>query len=141
MSFTATARSLDGSLRHAIDVNGRHTIITDEPEHLGGGDTAPTPHELLAAALASCVSTMIVLYANRHDWTTDDVAVDVAYDSESTPRRMTVTVHLPAGLTPEQIRRLERVAATCPVRRSLEAGFTVAETVVADAGTSGAFRS
>ena len=133
MSFTATARCVDGSLRHAVDVNGRHTMFTDEPEHLGGGDSAPTPHELLAAALASCVSTMIMLYANRHGWTLDNVAVDVAYDSEPTPRRMTVTVHLPSGLTAEQIRRLERVAATCPVRRSLEAGFSVVETVVADA--------
>ena len=41
MSFTATARSIDGTLRHEIDVNGRHTITTDEPESLGGTDTAP----------------------------------------------------------------------------------------------------
>ncbi len=32
MSFTASARSIDGTLRHEVDVNGRHTIITDEPE-------------------------------------------------------------------------------------------------------------
>ena len=63
MSYTATAHSINGTLRHEIDVNGRHTITTDEPARLGGTDTAPTPHELLAATLASCVSTMIVLYA------------------------------------------------------------------------------
>ena len=37
-----------------------HTITTDEPASLGGTDTAPTPHELLTATLASCVSTMLV---------------------------------------------------------------------------------
>lgn len=42
MSYTATARSIDGTLRHEIDVNRRHTITTDEPENLGGTDTAPT---------------------------------------------------------------------------------------------------
>ena len=68
MGYTATARSIDGTLRHEIDVNGRHTITTDEPESLGGTDTAPTPHELLAATLAACVSTMMVVYAQRHDW-------------------------------------------------------------------------
>jgi hypothetical protein len=30
--FTATARSISGTLRHEVDVNGRHTIVTDEPE-------------------------------------------------------------------------------------------------------------
>ena len=36
MSFTASARSIDGTLRHEVDVNSRHTIITDEPAGLGG---------------------------------------------------------------------------------------------------------
>ena len=49
MSFTASARPVNGSLRHEIDVNGRHTIVTDEPEGLGGTDTGPAPHELLPA--------------------------------------------------------------------------------------------
>ena len=67
MTMTATARPIDGTLRHEIDVNGRHTITTDEPAKLGGSDTAPTPHELLPAILASCVSTMITLYAHTRD--------------------------------------------------------------------------
>ena len=125
--FKATARSIDGGLRHEIDVNGRHTLITDEPISLGGTDTAATPHELLAAALASCVSTMIVLYAQNRDWELGDVSVDVGYDADATPRRVEVVVHLPGDLTGEQVKRLERVAATCPVRRALEAGFSFDE--------------
>jgi putative redox protein len=132
MSYTATARSIDGTLRHEIDVNRRHTITTDEPENLGGTNTAPTPHELLAATLASCVSTMIVLYAQRRDWDLGDVRVDVDYDADTTPRRVEVTIHLPDGLTPDQTKRLERVADTCPVRRALEAGFTFDERLVTD---------
>jgi putative redox protein len=133
MSFTATAHSLGGTLRHEIDVNGRHTMITDEPETLGGADTAPTPHELLAAALASCVSTMITLYARRREWDIGEVSVDVDYDSESAPRTVEVTLHLPDGLTADQTERLRRVADTCPVRRSLEAGFCFDERIVIDA--------
>jgi putative redox protein len=127
MSFTASARSIDGTLRHEIDVNGRHTIITDEPESVGGTDTAPAPHELLAATLASCVSTMIVLYARRHDWHLGDVHVDVVYDADTSPRHVDIEVHLPEGLTGEQADRLKRVADTCPVRRALEAGFAFEE--------------
>jgi putative redox protein len=132
MSFTATAHPVDGTLRHEVDVNGRHTIVTDEPLHLGGADSGPTPHELLAAMLASCVSTMIALYAQRHDWRLGDVHVDVDYDPDTTPRDVSITVHLPDGLTDDQVTRLRRVADTCPVRRALEAGFSFREEIVTD---------
>ncbi|MGO9883603.1 MAG: OsmC family protein [Solirubrobacteraceae bacterium] len=132
MSYTATARPIDGTLRHEIDVNGRHTITTDEPANLGGTDTAPTPHELLAATLAACVSTMIGLYAQRHGWDLGETQVDVEYDADTKPRHVEVTLRLPDGLTAEQVKRLQRVAQTCPVRRSLEAGFTFDERLAAD---------
>jgi putative redox protein len=136
MTMTATARPIDGTLRHEIDVNGRHTITTDEPEKLGGSDTAPAPHELLPAILASCVSTMITLYARTRDWELEDVRVDVGYDHHSTPRQVHTTIHLPDGLTPEQVRRLQRVAETCPVKRALEAGFTFEQQIALDLPTT-----
>jgi putative redox protein len=130
MSFTACARSIEGTLRHEIDVNARHAIATDEPERLGGGDTAPAPHELLPAMVAACAATMITLYSRRHGWALDGMHVDVEYDSEPTPRRLAIRVYLPPSLTSEQAERLLRVAETCPVRRAFEAGFTFEEEVV-----------
>ena len=47
-------------------------------------------------------------------------------------------MHLPDGLTAEQVKRLRRVADTCPVRRSLEAGFVFDERVCADVAAEGA---
>ena len=136
MTMTATARAIDGALRHEIDVNGRHTITTDEPAKLGGSDTAPTPHELLPAMLASCVSTMITLYARTRDWELQDLQVDVTYDPDSTPRNVELTVHLPDGLTPDQVKRLTRVADTCPVKRAFETGFTFEEQIALDLPTT-----
>lgn len=44
----ASARSETGSLRHEVAIDGgRHVLVTDEPEHLGGG--GPAPHELFPA--------------------------------------------------------------------------------------------
>jgi putative redox protein len=131
--MTATARSV-GGLRHEVNVNGRHMLITDEPEALGGTDLGPAPHELLAAMLASCVSTMITLYARGRDWDLGEIRVDVDYDPEPTPRRAEVRVHLPDNLTSDQLRRLRKVAQTCPARRALEAGFTFDEQFIVDAG-------
>jgi putative redox protein len=130
MSMTATARRTGNGLEHEVDVNGRHTIVTDEPERLGGTDQGPAPHELLAATLASCVATMIAMYAQNRGWHIGETAVEVAYDPDTAPRRFSVDLHLPNDLTPEQRRRLERVAETCPVRRALEAGFAFEERTV-----------
>ena len=130
MSFTASARHAGSGLRHEVGVNGRHVLVTDEPASLGGTDTGPAPHELLPAALAACISTMIALYAPRKEWDLGEVQVDVEYDHESEPRRFDVAVRLPGGLSPDQIARLERVARTCPVRRALAAGSVFDERIL-----------
>ena len=128
--MTAIARSVDGGLRHEVGVNGRHVIVTDEPERLGGTDEGPAPHELLPAMLASCVSTMITLYARARNWALGEVRVEVVYDSDSTPRHVDLRIYLPEGLTDDQVRRLRKVADSCPARRALEAGFTFDEQLV-----------
>jgi putative redox protein len=130
MSITATAQRTGGGLRHEIDVNGRHTIWTDEPKSLGGTDTGPAPHELLPAALAGCIATMIALYAEPRGWALGDVVVDVDYDTEADPRSFEIEVQLPADLTAEQVARLRHVVETCPVRRALDAGFRLEERVM-----------
>jgi putative redox protein len=140
MSLTASARPIAGKLRQEIDVNGRHVITTDEPGSLGGTDTAPAPHELLPAMVASCVSTMITLYARRHGWALDGLRVEVDYDPDTTPRHLAVHVHLPANLDAEQAARLRRVAETCPVRRAFEAGFVFDEEVLLDVTQQGSDR-
>jgi putative redox protein len=135
--FTATAKSIGGTLRHEVDVNRRHTLITDEPESLGGTDAGPAPHELMASMLAACTSTMIVLYAQRRGWRLDDIRVDVRYDADATPRTAEISVHLPEGLTTDQVERLRHVANTCPARRALEAGFTFGEQLDLDLPCAG----
>jgi putative redox protein len=127
--MTATARSV-GGLRNEVDVNGRHVIVTDEPERLGGTDEGPAPHELLPAMLAACASTMVSLYAQKRGWELANVQVEVAYDADVTPRRVHVRVYLPEGLTSEKVRRLRNVADSCPARRALEAGFTFDEQLI-----------
>jgi putative redox protein len=129
MGMTATARRAGDGLKHDVDVNGRHTIVTDEPERLGGSDLGPAPHELLAATLASCVATMIAMYAHSRGWEIGETAVHVTYDTDSVLRRFTIDIELPDDLTPDQRWRLKRVADTCPVRRALEEGFTFEERI------------
>ena len=132
MSLTARARSIPGTLRQQVVIDGRHRLITDEPEHLGGDGSAPAPHELLPAALAACVSTTLVMYARTKAWDLGEVTVSVDYDNRSTPRVFDVDIRLTGDLSGAQLARLEKVAATCPVRRSIEIGIEFAERVRLD---------
>lgn len=127
MSISVSARRDTGPLRFAVDLPGGRTIVTDEPPELGGEDTAPTPQQLVAAALASCVATTIQMYAQRKGWELDGVRVDVEYDLDPRPRRATVRLHLPGGLSEAQRERLHEVAARCPVSRALAEGVAVSE--------------
>jgi putative redox protein len=129
MSLTATARSIPGTLRQEVVIDGKHRLITDEPERLGGEGSGPAPHELFPAALASCVSTTLVMYARTKGWDLGDVSVAVDYDNQSTPRRLGVAIELGGDVTDEQLLRLEKVAASCPVRRAIEVGIEFDETI------------
>jgi putative redox protein len=129
MSLTATARSIAGTLRQEVVIDGQHRLITDEPERLGGDGSGPAPHELFPAALAACISTTLVMYARTKEWGLDDVSVAVEYDHHSTPRRFAVGIELGGDLSAAQRERLTQVARACPLRRSIEAGFEFEETI------------
>ena len=129
VSLTATARSIPGTLRQEVLVDGRHRIFTDEPQRLGGEDSAPAPHELFPAALASCISTTLVMYARTKEWDLGNVSVVVDYDNAASPRHFDVSIEVGGDVTDEQIMRLEKVAATCPVRRALEGQVEIVETI------------
>jgi putative redox protein len=127
MSLTASATTINGTLRQDVLVDGRHRLVTDQPESLGGEGAGPSPHELFAAALAGCVSVTVAAYARAKGWDLGEIRVDVDYDNHATPRRCRIVVDVDAELTEEMRARLEKVAAACPLRRSIEAGFEFEE--------------
>ena len=123
MSLVASARSVPGTLRQEILVDGRFRLATDEPVALGGEGLAPAPHELLPAALAACAGTTLAMYARTKGWELGQVEVDVVYDHKAVPRTCEITIRVDGPLTDEQLGRLERVAASCPVQRAIEGGI------------------
>ena len=129
MSLTATARSIPGTLRQEIVIGGKHRLITDQPERLGGEGSAPSPHELFPAALAACVTVTLVTYARTKEWDLGEVTVDVDYDYRSTPRVFEVDIRLTGELSEAQLERLEKVATACPLRRSIESGIEFVERI------------
>ena len=129
MSLSAIARAVPGTLRQDIEIDGLHHVITDEPARLGGDGSAPSPHELLPAALAACISTHLVMYARTKDWEVGEVVVAVDYDHQSDPRHFAIDIRFGSELTPEQLNRLRKVAVACPVRRALAGGAEFSERI------------
>jgi putative redox protein len=126
----ATARRENGTLSHAVDIRD-HTLTADEPEDHGGGDTGPSPQELLAASLASCTAITMEMYAQRKGWELGDVTVDVDYEpaQRGSPTRFRMVVNFPKELPEEQRERLMQIGAKCPVHRVLEGEVMFEETV------------
>ena len=56
--------------------------------------------------------------------------IDVDYDNKAVPRRFDVDISF-GGELDEQLARLAKVAAACPLQRSIEAGFELHERLTA----------
>ena len=100
----------------------KHHLTADEPEESGGEDAGPSPQELLAASLASCTAITMEMYAQRKGWDIGDVEVECTYSpaERGCPTRFKLTMRIPASLPDEIARKLQIIAAKCPVHRTLD---------------------
>jgi putative redox protein len=119
-SMRASAHQVE-NFRHDVRVRS-HTLTADEPTDHGGGDSGPSPQELLAAALASCTAITMEMYAKRKGWDVAGLTVDVEYTpaERGAMTQFDLLMKMPAHLSEEQVERLRVIAAKCPVHRTLE---------------------
>jgi putative redox protein len=100
-------------------------IQTEAPVDNGGTGGAFSPTDLVGAALASCVMTVMGIVAQRQGIDLRGMKAHAAKEMASAPVRrigaLTVVVTLPPGLTlsDEDRKRLEHAAEICPVKKSL----------------------
>lgn len=98
---------------------GHNTWHADEPVDAGGGDTAPTPSELLLSSLGACTSITLKMYAARKGWPLADVDVTLTLETTETGSRIDRRIALHGELSDEQRERLLQVANACPVHKLL----------------------
>lgn len=106
--------------RTEIRANEHHFIV-DEPISVGGKDLGPTPGELVAAALASCSSITMKMYADRKGWGLEEVHVEVDFerDAQNNLTRFTKNIRFQGNLDTAQREKLFEIAAKCPIHRLL----------------------
>ena len=112
-------RTASGKFGQKIRV-GSLELAADEPKDEFGDDTGPTPHELLLAALGSCTSMTVKLYADRKGWPLETVHVRLNGRHEDAGFLIERTLQVAGALSDEQKARLVEIAGKCPVAKTLE---------------------
>jgi putative redox protein len=127
---TVTVHGSAAGFAQAITA-GRHAVTADEPTSVGGTDTGPNSYDLLLAALGSCTSMTVAMYARRKRWPLEAVTVRLrhakvhAVDCEAAKTRegrldhIEREVELTGVLSDDQRARLLDIANRCPVYRTL----------------------
>jgi putative redox protein len=100
--------------------NGTESGRADATADKGGSGEGFRPHELLEAALASCMSMSVQMYAQRHALPLEQVAVEVVLDRSRVGQTVFgYSLTLGGPLSDEQREQLLQVAEACPVRTTL----------------------
>ncbi|WP_149179700.1 OsmC family protein [Streptomyces sp. TRM49041] len=111
----------DGDV-YAVDIRD-HRLLVDQPEDAGGTDTAPTPTELFAASLGTCVAFYAGRYLHRHGLERTGLRVrlefTMARDLPARVASMSITIKPPPGLPDERRPALLAVASHCTVHNTL----------------------
>ncbi len=135
------ARTQLGSFRTEVQL-GAHALVADEPRSVGGTDLGPTPYDLLSAALATCTSMTLKMYADHKKLALTSATVAVEHgkvhaedcsDCEKADGKIDEfrrSISLEGDLSEAQRQRMLEIADRCPVHRTLHGEIKVRSTLV-----------
>ena len=112
----------DNLRTEAVHLSSGEAIITDAPVDNNGKGEAFSPTDLVAAALGSCMITIMGIAAQKHNIDISGTSASVKKIMGSNPRKIdevVIDISMSNHLNENDRKRLERAALSCPVHKSL----------------------
>ena len=112
----------DNLRTEAVHLSSGEAIITDAPLDNNGKGEAFSPTDLVAAALGSCMITIMGIAAQKHNIDISGTSASVKKIMGSNPRKIdevVIDIIMSNHLNENDRKRLERAALSCPVHKSL----------------------
>ena len=128
--MVSVSETREGKFTQSIQI-GAHQLRADEPVTMGGGDSGPSPYDLLLAGLGACTSMTLRLYAEQKQWPLERVTVHLRHDKvhatdcadcetkEGKIDRIEREIKIDGALDGAQRARLLEIANKCPVHKTL----------------------
>jgi len=98
------------------------TIATDVPTEPGGTVTAPSPVDLLLAALGNCSSYYVLHFCEQRELPVDDISLSVDVQRDTKARKITdiqVSIRVPESFPEKYVDPMLRAASQCTVKKMM----------------------
>ena len=108
----------------AVDIvmNG-HTIHTDQPQSVGGGDSGPTPFQLFLASIATCAGFYALRFCQERQIPTEGLGVTMEVERDPAIPNKVHAIRLgiatPPGFPAKYNDALLRAVDHCAVKRAI----------------------
>jgi putative redox protein len=102
---------------------GNFIVRTDQPQAVGGENSAPSPFELFLASLATCAGYYVLGFCRMRGISAEGIRVTQRMERHAATKmvaKITVDIQLPPEFPKQYVPAVVRAAESCLVKKHLE---------------------
>ena len=102
-------------------------IKTDQPKHLGGDGSAPSPFDIFLASIGTCTAMTVLSFCHERGIPTDGLKLIQHSERDGKSGlvgKITTEIQLPSGFPERYKEAVERAAGLCTVKKNIQVPST-----------------